>query len=243
MYRPLSTPGLAEPSKGRREAGPATYVGEVGDAAADEQHLALGPDRGSQHEVQHGPGVVVRLRLRRRARVFAVVGQLVGEAGRGDGVGVHDRGAAAGHERPDAAVRVEHRQLERRAGLGVQLGDVGLLLAELTAKGSGEVDGRAGVDGDAAVVRLGAGQAQRRRAAGDGPLDAALELGRLVELRGQVQEVHLGRGALGVGNDDQRVDLEVPGSVRRAPPHPPAIAPVNRAGGSRAATYVNWQST
>lgn len=83
-----------------------TYVCEVCDAAADEEDFAFGLDRGAQHEIEHGTGVVIRLCLRGRAGVFAVVGELVGETGRGDGVGVHDRGTATRDERPDATFRV-----------------------------------------------------------------------------------------------------------------------------------------
>lgn len=183
-------------------------VGEVGDTTADEEDLAVRVSRGAQHQVEDGAGVVVGLGLGGSARVFTVVGQFADEPGRGDGVGVDDRRTAAGNEGPDAAVGVEDGELEGRAGLGVHVRDELLLLAHLAAERRREFHRRPCVD--AHLVGLGCrGQTQRRGATGDGPLGAALKLGGLVELGRQIEEVHLGGGGVGVGDDDQRVDLEV----------------------------------
>jgi len=183
-------------------------VGEVGDAAADEKDLAVRLDGGAEHEVEDGAGVVVGLRLGRGARVFAVVGEFVGEAGGGDGVGVDDRGAASRDQRPYAAVRVQDGEFEGGAGLGVQLGDVGFFFAQLAAEGGGELHGRAGVDADFAVG-FDARETEGGGATGDGPFDAAFELGGLVEFGGEVEEVDFGRSTFGVGDDHEWVDLEV----------------------------------
>ncbi len=42
---------------------------------------------------------------------------------------------------------------------------------------------------------------------GQWPICATLELGGLIELGCEIEEVHFGRGSIGVGNDDKRVDL------------------------------------
>ncbi len=135
-----------EEEKEGRKKEKTTHIGKVGNAAANKQHLAVGPDRRAQHQLEHRVRVVVRLHLRRRARVLAVVGQLAGEARRRNRVGVHDRRAAARHERPDASGRVQHRQLQRRARLGVEFGNVRLLLAQLAPKRRRELHGRARVN-------------------------------------------------------------------------------------------------
>lgn len=183
-------------------------VGEVGNTTADEEDLAIGVGGGAQHQVEDGAGVVEGLRLGGRTRVLTVVGELADEAGRGDGVGVHDRGTTTGHQRPDTAVGVQDGQLEGGTGLGVHVGDELLLLAHLTTEGSGELHGGASVDVDL-VVLGGGGHAQVGRATGNGPLGTALELGGLVQLGGQIKEVHLGGGGIGVGDDHQGVDLQV----------------------------------
>ena len=90
------------------------HVGEVGDAAADEQHLAVGVLL-LGHQVEDGLGVLVRLLLARSARVLAVVGQLRLAAEIANRVAVDDTRAAAGHHRPYAALRVQYGQLERGA--------------------------------------------------------------------------------------------------------------------------------
>lgn len=124
------------------------YVGEVGNAAADEEDLTLGPQRGTEHEVEDGAGVVVGLGLGRSTRVLSVVCELGDVSGRSDGVCVDDGGTTTGDEGPDAAVGVEDGELERGTGLGVHVGDVFLLFTHLAAKGSREVHGWAGIDGD-----------------------------------------------------------------------------------------------
>eukprot|EP00047_Mylnosiga_fluctuans_P002395 m.224315 g.224315 ORF g.224315 m.224315 type:complete len:1021 (+) comp11078_c0_seq1:64-3126(+) len=152
------------------------HVGEVGNAAADDKDLAARV-LVLGHEGQHRLRVLVSLLLARRARVLAVVGQLGGTAQIADGIAVDHGCAAAGDHGPDAALDVEDRQLERCAALGVQLRDVRLLLDHVTAK--------------------------RRRECEVAPLLAAQVLRRLVQLRGQVQHVHL------LPDDNEGVDLEV----------------------------------
>ena len=81
------------------------------------------------------------LGLGRGARVLAVVGELRGVAGRGNGVGVDDGSTTTGNEGPDAALGVEDGQLERS-------GIVGLLLGQLAAERSWELHWWPGIDGD-----------------------------------------------------------------------------------------------
>lgn len=186
-----------------------TYVGEVGNTTTDEQDLAVGVHGCAQHEVEDGAGVLEGLSLGGSTRVLTVVGKLAGEASRSNGIGVDDGSTTTSDKSPDAALAVEDGELERGTSLGVHLRDKGLLLAHLTAERSRELHWRASVDGDLAI---GAGESRKAKssgAAGNGPLDTALKLGSLVELGRQVEEVNLGRGGVGVGDDDERVDLEV----------------------------------
>ena len=126
-------------------------VCEVGDAAADEEDLAVVGDGGAKHEVEHGSGVVVGLCLGGRAGVFAVVGEFVGEAGRGDGVGVDDGGTTSGDECPYTAIRVEDGELQRGTGFGIHLGDVGFFFAQLTTERRREFHRWASVNADLGV--------------------------------------------------------------------------------------------
>ena len=139
-------------------------VGEVGDAAADDEHLAAAALVGLRsHQLQDGAGVLEGLVLRGRAGVLAVVGQLAAEAQVGDGVSIHDTGAAASHHRPHPPLAVEQRQLQRRARAGVEVVDERLLGPRLAAEGRREVEAA--------------------------PLGAGDELRGLVDLRGHVQRV------------------------------------------------------
>ena len=183
-------------------------VGEVGDTTTDEEDLALVGHRSTEHKVEDSAGVVVGLRLGGRTRVLTVVGKLIGETSRGDGIGVDDRSTTTGNESPDAAIGVQDSKLERGTSLGIKLSDVSLLLGELTAERSGELNGGSGINVDTAVRTL-SNNAQGSGRAGDGPLVAALEVGSLVELSGKIEEVNLGGGGILVGNDNQGVDLEV----------------------------------
>lgn len=183
-------------------------VGEVGNTTTDEENLAFGVLRCAQHQVEDRAGVVVGLRLRGGAGVFTVVGELADEAGRGDGVGVDDGRTTTGNESPDATRGVENGQLERGTGLGVHVGNVLLLLGQLTAERRRELHWGTSIDGDAAISGS-RGEAERSVAAGRSPFRAALEIGGLVELRGHVKEVDVRGGGIGVGNDHKRVDLEV----------------------------------
>lgn len=183
-------------------------VGEVGNTTTDEEDLALGVSGGAQQEVEDGTGVVVGLSLGGSTRVLTVVGELTDKTSGGNGIRVDDGSTTTGNESPDTTAGVEDSELERGTGLSVHVGDELLLLAHLTTERSGEIQGRTSVDVD--LVGLGSGgQTQVGRAAGNGPLGTTLEFGRLVQLGGQVKEVHFGGGTLGVGDDDQGVDFEV----------------------------------
>lgn len=184
-------------------------VGEVGDTAADEEDLAVGVCGSAQHQVEDGAGVVVGLGLGRSARVFTIVGEFADEASRGNGVGVDDRGTAPRDKSPDAAIGIEDGEFEGGASLRVHVGDELLLLAHFATERSGEVHWRTRVDGDSPVGLGSSGQTEGGRAAGDGPFGTALEFSRLVDLGGKVEEMDLGGGGLGVGDDHERVDFEV----------------------------------
>lgn len=184
-------------------------VGEVGNTSTDEEDLALGVGRGTQHQVQHGAGVVESLGLGGGTGVLTVVGKLADETSGGNGVGVDDGSTTTGDEGPHTAAGVEDGQLERGTGLGIHVGDELLLLGQLTTEGGGELHWGASVDADLAISRGEDGGAQGSRAASNSPLGTALELGGLVELGGQIQEVNISGGGISVGNDNQRVDLEV----------------------------------
>ena len=165
--------------------------------------------RRPQHEVENRARVVERLRLGGSTGVLAVVCQLRGESRGGNGVGVDDGRATARDQRPYAALGVEDGEFERGARLRVHLGDVRLLFTELAAERRRELHGRAGVDRDFGVLRRCDGDAESRWRTSDRPLDAAFELGCLVELCGEIEEVHVrGRDVL-VGDDDERVDFEI----------------------------------
>lgn len=183
-------------------------VGEVGNTTTDEEDLAIGVNGSPEQEVENGTGVVVGLSLGGGTRVLTVVGELADESSGGNGIRVDDRSTTTGNESPDTTAGIEDSELERSTGLGIHVGDELLLLAHLTTERSGEIQGRASVDVD--LVSLGSGgQAQVGRAAGNGPLGTTLELSGLVQLGGQVKEVNFGGGTLGVGDDNQGVDLEV----------------------------------
>ena len=184
-------------------------VGEVGNTTTDEEDLALGVHGSTEHEVKDGSGVVEGLGLGGSTRVLAVVGKLTGVTSRGNGIGVDDRGTTTSDEGPDTTAAVEDGQLEGSTGLGVHLGDVGLLLGHLTTERSGELHGRADIDRDLGVLLVSDVQAESSGRASDGPLGTTLELGSLIDLGSQVEEVDLSGGGIGVGDNDERVDLEV----------------------------------
>ncbi|WDK10560.1 hypothetical protein CGRA01v4_01839 [Colletotrichum graminicola] len=185
-------------------------VGEVGNTTTDEQNLARVVHGSAEHEVEDGAGVVVGLGLSGSTRVLSVVGELVGEASGGNSISVDDGSTATGDQSPDTAVGVEDSELERGTGLGVKVGNVGLLLGELTTEGSRELHRRAGVNVDLlAVGRRNVGQTKSGGRASNGPLDTTLEVGSLVELGSKIQEVHGGGGGILIGDDNEGVDLEV----------------------------------
>lgn len=187
-------------------------VGEVGNTTTDEEDLALGVHGGTEHEVKDGSGVVEGLGLGGSTRVLAVVGKLASVTGRGDGIGVDDGSTTTSDKGPDATVAVEDGQLEGSTSLSIHLGDVSLLLGELTTERSRELHRRTDIDGDLGVLLVSDVQAESGSRASDSPLGTALELSSLVKLGSQVEEVDLSRGGISVGDDNERVDLEVAGS-------------------------------
>lgn len=185
-------------------------VGEVGNTTTNEEDLALVGQGSAEHEIEDGAGVVVGLRLGGSTRVLTVVGELVGETGRGNGIGVDDGSTTTSDQSPDTSVGVEDGKLEGGTGLGIKVGDVSLLLGQLTTEGSGELHRRAGIDVNLLAVGGGdVGQAKSGRGAGNSPLDTALKVGSLVELGSKIEEVHRGGGGILVGDDNEGVDLEV----------------------------------
>jgi hypothetical protein len=163
----------------------------------------------AEHEVENSAGVVESLGLGGSTRVLAVVGKLGGETSRGNGVSVDDGSTTTSNESPDATNAVEDGELERSTSLCVHLSNVCLLLAHLTAERRRELHGRAGVNRDLAVLGGASGGTEGSRRAGNGPLDTALELSGLVNLGGKIEEVDIGGGDVLVGDNDERVDLEV----------------------------------
>lgn len=183
-------------------------VGEVGNTTTDEEDLAVGVDGRAQHQVEDGTGVVEGLGLGGSTGVLTVVGELADEASGGNGVSVHDGGTTTSNEGPDTAVGVEDGELEGSTSLGIHLGDELLLLAQLTTERSGELHRGTSVNVDLVAGGKG-GQTQVGGATSNGPLGTALELSSLVELGSQIEEVNISRGGISVGDDNQRVDLEV----------------------------------
>ena len=184
-------------------------VGEVGNTTTDEEDLALGVHGCSEEEVEDGSSVVESLGLGGSTGVFTVVGELTSVTSRGNGISIDDRSTTTSNESPDATAAVEDGQLERGTGLSIHLGDVSLLLRELTTERSGELHGGADIDGDLGVLLVSDVQAESSGRASDGPLGTTLELGSLIDLGSQVEEVDLSGGGIGVGDNDERVDLEV----------------------------------
>lgn len=183
-------------------------VGEVGNTTTDEEDLAVGVDGRAQHQVEDGTGVVEGLGLGGSTGVLTVVGELADEASRGNGISVHDGGTTTSNQGPDTAVGVEDGKLEGSTGLSIHLGDELLLLAQLTTERSGELHRGTSVNVDLVAGGKG-GQTQVGGATSNGPLGTALELSSLVELGSQIEEVNISRGGISVGDDNQRVDLEV----------------------------------
>ena len=189
--------------EGRRD------VREVGNTTADEENLAVGVGGGAEHQVQDGACVVVGLGLGRGTRVLAVVGEFADEASRGNSVGIDDGGTTSGNEGPDPAIGIEDGEFERGASLSVHVGDELLLFAHFSAEGGREIQRRTSINGDLAIGLSSGGQAKSGGAAGDGPFGAAFEFGRLVDFGGQIEEVYLSRGGIGIGDDYQGVDFKV----------------------------------
>ena len=184
-------------------------VGEVGNTTTDEQNLTLLVLRSAEHEVEDSAGVVEGLSLSGSTRVLTIVGELAGEAGRGDCVGVDNGCTTTSNEGPYTTSGVENGELERRTSLSVHLCDVGLFLAHLTTERSGELHWWADIDGSLSLLDGSKRYAESTGAASNSPLRTALEFSGLVKLRSEIQEVNLRRGGVSVGNDNERVDLEV----------------------------------
>jgi hypothetical protein len=68
--------------------------------------------------------VLVRLALRWRATVLAVVGELVCETSSCDGVRVHDGGTSTCDHGPDASIGVQNGEFQRSPGGSIQFLDV-----------------------------------------------------------------------------------------------------------------------
>jgi hypothetical protein len=184
-------------------------VGEVGNTTTDEQDLAFLVLGSTEHEVEDSAGIVEGLSLGGGTRVLTVVGELAGETGRGNGVGVDDGSTTTSNKGPDATRRVEDGKLERCTGLGVHLSNIGLLFAHLTAEGSRELHRWADIDGGLRILEGSKWCAESSRAAGNGPLCTALKLSSLIDLGCEIKEVNISRSALSVGDDNEGVDLEV----------------------------------
>ena len=142
-------------------------------------------------------------------RVFSIVCQFARKAGRCNGVGVDDRCATTSNKSPDTAVGIKDGELERGTGLRVEIGNVSLLLAHLPTEGSGKFHWWTCVNVDLAVFGQHGWDTKSSRAASNGPFYTTLKLGRLIKLRSQVEEVDLSRGSVFVGNDDERINLQI----------------------------------
>jgi len=126
-------------------------VGEVGNTTTDEENLALRVNRGAEHEVQDSAGVVEGLGLGWSTRVFSVVGELIGEATAGNGIGVDDGSTTTSDQSPYTAIGVQDGKLERCTSLSIELGNVSLLFAHVTTERSWELHRWASIDVDLAI--------------------------------------------------------------------------------------------
>lgn len=195
--------GLDDTLEGR------SNVGEVGNTTSDKEHLALRGKWCAEHEVEDGTGVVVGLGLSWSTRVLSVVGKLVGEASGCDGISIDDGSTTTSDEGPDTASWVENSQLEGGTGLGVKLGDIGLLLGQLTTEWSWELHWWSGINGHLSISSLDSSHTESSWGACSSPLSTALELSGLIKLGSEIEEEDLGGGGILVWNYDQWVDLEV----------------------------------
>jgi len=186
-----------------------TYVCEVGNTTADEEDLALGVHWCPQHEVEDSACVVESLGLGRCTRVFTVVGKLASETSRRNGIGIDDGSTTTGDKSPYTTVTVENGQLERCTSLCIHLGNVSLLLGEFATERCRELHWGTSIDADLTTYTGNSGSTEGGRRTGNGPFHTTLELGGLVKLGGKIEEVNVGRSGVGIGNDDERVDLEV----------------------------------
>ena len=85
----------------------------------------------------NGLRILVGLTLGGRTGVLAVVGKLVREAVRSNGVRVDNGGTTTSNHGPDASLGVEDGKLQRSTGGAIELLDVRLLLGQITTEGSG----------------------------------------------------------------------------------------------------------
>ncbi|KAI6762873.1 hypothetical protein HG530_008853 [Fusarium avenaceum] len=185
-------------------------VGEVGNATTDEENLTILVLGSTEEKVEDSSGVVVCLRLGRSTRVLTVVGELIGESSRGNGIGVNNGSTTTSNQSPDTALGVQDGKLQGSTSLSIEVSDVSLLLGQLTTEGGGELHRRTGIDADLAVGTRGdVGKTQSSGRSGNSPLGTTLEVGSLVQLGSKIEEVDSGGGLVLVGDDNEGVDLKV----------------------------------
>jgi hypothetical protein len=185
-------------------------VGEVGNTTTDEENLAILVLGSAEEKVEDSSGVVVGLRLGGSTRVLTVVGELIGETSRGNGIGVNNGSTTTSNQSPDTALGVQDGKLQGSTSLSIEVSDVSLLLGQLTTEGGRELHRRTGIDADLAVGPRGnVGKTQSSGRSGNSPLGTTLEIGSLVQLGSKIEEVDSGGGLVLVGDDNKGVDLKV----------------------------------
>jgi hypothetical protein len=184
-------------------------VGEVGNTTTDEENLALGVLRSTEHKIEDSASVVEGLSLSGSTGVFTIIGKLVGKASRGDGISIHDGSTTTSDESPYTARGIENGELERSTSLCVHLSDVSFLFAHLATEWSRELHWWTDIYSGLCVLRGDIGDAESVCAASNSPFGTALELSSLIDLGSKIEKVNRSRRSVGVGNDNEGVDLEV----------------------------------
>lgn len=193
---------LLEGSDDTLECG--SNVGEVGSTTANDEDLTFRVRGASGHKVDDGLSVLVGLTLGGGARVFTVVGKLMGETSRGNGVGVDNRGTTTGNHGPDSALRIKNSELEGSTGRGVEFLDVSLFLGQVTTERSGPDHGRPAVSLDSSGTA-----SSGRDVTSHSPHRTTEEVSSLIKLGSHVEILDLGRLAINSIETDKRVDLKV----------------------------------